>query len=60
MFDIHVPVHHNIITNYSQQNAMFLESISTDALHVLGGFSAHHQEHTIVHTASDIVKQYCC
>jgi len=29
--------------------------IFTDALHVSGGFSAHHQEHTIVHTASSIV-----
>jgi len=34
--------------------------ISTDALHASGGSSAHHQEHTTVHTASGIVKQYCC
>jgi len=35
-------------------------SICTDALHVSGGSSAHHQEHKTVHTASGIVKQYCC
>jgi len=34
--------------------------ILTDALHVSGGSSAHHQEHITVHTASGIVKQYCC
>jgi len=35
----------------------FLNSfIFTDALHVSGGFSAHHQEHITVHTASGIVK----
>ena len=34
--------------------------IFTDALHVSGGSSAHHQDHTTVHTASDIVNQYCC
>jgi len=34
--------------------------IFTDALHVSGGSSAHHQEHTTVHKASGIVKQYCC
>jgi len=45
-----------IITNYNQQNATFLNLfISTDALHVPGGSSAHHQEHTNVHTASGIV-----
>jgi len=32
-----------LITNYSQQDATFLELISTDALHVSGCFSAHHQ-----------------
>ena len=32
--------------------------ISTDALHVSGGSSAHHQEHITVHTASGIVNQY--
>jgi len=29
------------------------------SLHVSGGSSAHHQEHTTVHTASGIVNQYC-
>jgi hypothetical protein len=32
--------------------------IFTDALHVSGGSSTHHQEHITVHTASDIVNQY--
>ena len=40
-----MPVHCNIIPNYSQQGATFLDLfISTDALHVSGGFSAHRQE----------------
>jgi len=34
--------------------------IFTDALHVSGGSSTHHQEHLNVHTASGIVNQYCC
>jgi len=51
---IHMSVHRNIITNYSQQDATFLEFISTDALHVSGDSSAHHQEHITVHTASGI------
>jgi len=34
--------------------------IFTDAVHVSGGSSAHHQEHINVHTASDIVNQHCC
>jgi hypothetical protein len=47
--------------NYNQQDATFLDLfISTDALLVPGGSSAHHQEHTTVHTASGIVNQYCC
>jgi len=47
------------VPNYSQQDAMFLDLfISTDALHVTGGSSAHHQKHITVHTASDIVYQY--
>jgi len=51
----------NIIPNYNQQDATFLNLfISTEALHVLGGSSANHQEHIIVHTASGIVNQYCC
>jgi len=53
-------VHRNIITNYSEQDATFLEFISTDALHVSGGSSTHHQEHVTVHTASGMVKQYYC
>jgi hypothetical protein len=50
------------ITNYSQQDATFLEFIYffPDALHVSGGSSTHHQEHITVHTASGIVNQYCC
>ena len=41
--------------NYKQQDATFLDLfISTDALHVSGGSSAHHQEHIPVHTASGI------
>ena len=47
----------NIIPNYNQQDATFLNLfIPTDALHVSGGTSAHHQEHLTVHTASGIVK----
>jgi len=46
----------NTIPNYSHQHATFLNSfISTDALHVSGGSSAHHQEHISVPTASGIV-----
>jgi hypothetical protein len=49
----------DIIPNYSQQDATFLDLfISTDALQVSDGSSAHHQEHITVHTASGIVKQY--
>jgi hypothetical protein len=60
-FDIHMSVHRDIIPNYSQQDATSLGLfIFTDALHVSGGFSAHRQEHISVHTASGIVKQYCC
>jgi hypothetical protein len=59
-FDIHMSVHRNIITIYSQQVATFLElSISKDAQHVSGCSSAHHQEHTTEQTASGIVNQYC-
>ena len=51
----------NIIPNYNQQDATFLDLfISTDALQVSGDSSAHHQEHITVHTASGIVNQYCC
>jgi hypothetical protein len=34
--------------------------IFTDAVHVSGGSSAHHQEQITVHTASGIVNQYRC
>jgi len=34
--------------------------IFTDALHVSGGSSTHHQEYITVHTASGIVNKYCC
>jgi hypothetical protein len=45
-----------LIPSYSQQEATFLDLfIFKDALHVSGGFSAHHQEHTTVQTASGIV-----
>jgi hypothetical protein len=59
--DIHMSMHRNKIPNYSQKDATFLGLfIFTDALHVSGGSSAHHQEHITVHTASGIVNQYCC
>ena len=36
----------NIFPNHNQQDATLFELfISTNALHVLGGYSAHHQEH---------------
>jgi hypothetical protein len=54
-------VYRNINPNYSQKDAMFLDLfIFTDARHVSGSSSAHHQEHKTVHTASGIVNQYCC
>jgi hypothetical protein len=54
-------MHRNKIPNYSKQDATFLDLfISTDALHVSGGSSAHYEEHTTVHTASGIVNKYCC
>jgi len=49
-------VHSNIIPNYNQQDAASLDLfIFTDALHVSGGSSAHHQEHITVRTASGII-----
>ena len=46
--------------SYNLQEAKFLDLfISTDALHVSGGSSAHHQEHITVHTASGIVQFLC-
>jgi len=60
-FHNHMSVHCNIIPNYSQQHATFLNLfIFTDAVHVSGGSSIHHQEHITVPTASGIVNQYCC
>jgi hypothetical protein len=54
-------LHCNIIPNYSQQDTTFLDiSIFTDAVHVSGGSSPHHQEHITVQTASGFVNQYCC
>jgi 5-deoxy-D-glucuronate isomerase len=54
-------VHCNIIPNYSQHVANFLDLfIFTNAVHVSGSYSAHHQEHTSVHTDSGIVNQYYC
>jgi len=61
IFYVRMSVHRNIIPNYSQQDRKFLDLfIFIDALSVSGGSSAHHQEHTTVHTASGIVNQYCC
>ena len=51
----------DIIPNYNQQDATFLDLfISIDAVHISGGFSAHHQEYITVHTAAGIVKQCYC
>ena len=59
--DIHMSVRRNIIPNYNQQDATFLDLlIFTDGVHVSGGSSAYHQEHITVHTASGIANQYCC
>ena len=42
----------SIIRNYNQQDATFVDLfISTDALHVSGGSSAHHQEHITLHNS---------
>ena len=61
IFYIYMSVHCNIIPNYNQQDAAFLDLfIFTNAVRVSGGSSAHHQEHITVHTASGIVNQYCC
>jgi hypothetical protein len=55
-FDIQMSVHRNVISNHSQQDAIFLDLfIFTDALHVSSGSSSHNQEYVTVHTASDIV-----
>jgi len=54
--DIHMSVHRKCISKLlpTSCNVIYL-FISTDALHVSGGSSANHQEHTIVHTALGIV-----
>jgi len=48
----------------SYENRIYRAAVSqrlrNTALHVSGGSSAHHQEHTAVQTASGIVNQYCC
>ena len=50
-----------VIPNCNQQDATSLDLfISTEAVHVAGGFSAHRQEHITVPTPSGIVNQYCC
>jgi hypothetical protein len=60
-FDNCMSVHRNIIPNYSQKDATCLYLfISTDALYVSGGSSAHHEERITVHAASGIVNRYCC
>jgi len=42
-------VHRNIIPNYIQRDATFLDLfISTDALHVSGGSSPHYQKHMYI------------
>jgi len=44
-------VHRNIIPSYRKQDATFIDlCISTDALHVSDGSSAHHQEHITEHS----------
>jgi hypothetical protein len=59
--DNYMSVHRNIITNYSQKDAKFIDLfIFTDAVHLSGGTTAHHQKHIAVHTASVIVNKYCC
>jgi hypothetical protein len=45
IFDVQGPVHRECIFKYNQQDATLQNSlISVNALHVSGGFSAHHQE----------------
>jgi len=48
------------VTASKMQRFLINLFISKDALHVSGGSSAHHQEHTTVQTASGIINQYCC
>jgi len=54
-------VHPNIITNYSQQDATFLEIIYFYRLSASFRRFLHPSSGNItVHTASGIVNQYCC
>jgi len=54
------PCFANIIPNYNQQDATFLNLfISTESLNVSGCPSAHQQEHVTVHTAPGVVNKYC-
>jgi hypothetical protein len=49
-------VHRNIIPNYSQQDATFLDLfISTDALHVSGGSSARHHLYSIYIQKAELI-----
>ena len=54
-FDVHVTVVVNILRNYNKQDAHYtILFIILNALHVSGGFSAHHQELKTFHTASGV------
>ena len=54
-------VHRKYISKLQPTRFKFLDLfISTDALHVSGGSSAHRQEHITVNTTSVIVNQHCC
>jgi hypothetical protein len=57
-FDVHISVHHKYISKVqpTRCNVFSVYLLLQIALHVSGGFSAHHQEHKTVHTASGIVK----
>jgi len=46
--------------NYNYQDATICGYLCLKALHVSSGFSAHNQEHIIMHSASGIVNQRCC
>jgi len=62
-FGIHISVHHEYIsqvTTNKMKRFLIFFFIFTDALHISGSSSAHHQEHITVHTASGIGKQYYC
>jgi len=61
VFDVHGTVHHYCIllsiTNKMQCYTVLF--ITVNALHVSGGFSAHHQELKTVNTASGYAKLAC-